>query len=612
MAYSTRTRVSTPSIQNTYTNRTSYTSTRPAPSPAPVPILSHQAAVYQHPQTYPPGPCPFFLSPPGQKTTDPSLSTQPTTQALYTTYPSRLRTGVTGLIQPERVSGGPKERKAFLAELDREMPFGGGINTPGYGRLSGSGTSTPRFDSPAPFPSSRRMTAASAATGAGLGSSRRGRVVNYAEKGSDDEDFSEEEDDFGEPASDPDDIDYGSRRRRIAGGGSRRESAAPLVVGGLEHQAAMRAGKLRRKMEELDRGWTWLGDRTPGDRVRSQVAGVTKHVYKSEDELQKEAARPEMLIPITIDFDVQSTHPDQQGLKIRDRFLWNLNEPFITPYQFSIIFCEDIGIPISPYAQRIQDLIEKQIEENQNAAEIDVTNEDVMESDVVWSDEEVEGVMDDTFENGDGDKDGDEESKEKQMEEEQDQEEAQEKEQEREQKEDRERSRKRKREGKDGKERNWAEPDCRVIVNLDVQIYSYLLRDRIEWDLSSPLPPSLFAKHYCTELGLTGEAIPAITCAITEEILKHKRDALDLDLFASTHPVEQAKWEKGTTQPRVNVNQKGGAKTLVGVWRDWWEREEFGPVLVELTMEEMEKRDMERTREVRRNNRAGVPLKRRR
>lgn len=185
---------------------------------------------------------------------------------------------------------------------------------------------------------------------------------------------------------------------------------------------------------------------------------------RSEDELQKEAERPEMLIPITIDFDVQSTHPDQQGLKIRDRFLWNLNEPFITPYQFSIIFCEDIGIPISPYAQRIQDLIEKQIEENQNAAEIDVTNEEVTENDVVWSDEEVEGVMDDAVENGDGIKGGDDESKERQVEEEQEQE------QEQDEKEDKERSRKRKREReeKDDKERNWAEPDCRIIVNVSL------------------------------------------------------------------------------------------------------------------------------------------------
>jgi chromatin structure-remodeling complex subunit SFH1 len=48
-----------------------------------------------------------------------------------------------------------------------------------------------------------------------------------------------------------------------------------------------------------------------------------------------------------------------------------------------------------------------------------------------------------------------------------------------------------------------------------------------------------------------------------------------------------------------------------GIWRDWWEREEFGPVLVELSMEEMEKREMERTREARRLMR-GVTNKRRR
>lgn len=207
---------------------------------------------------------------------------------------------------------------------------------------------------------------------------------------------------------------------------------------------------------------------------------VVRSFNRSEDELSKEAERPEMLIPITIDFDVQSTHPDQQGLKIRDRFLWNLNEPFITPYQFSIIFCEDIGIPISPYAQRIQDLIEKQIEENQNAAEIDVTNEEVTENDVVWSDEEVEEVMDDAVENGDGNKDGDDKSKEQQLEEDQEQE------QEQGEKEDKERSRKRKREreGKDGKERNWAESDCRIIVNVSFLSSSTSL-ERLKHAISS-------------------------------------------------------------------------------------------------------------------------------
>lgn len=139
-------------------------------------------------------------------------------------------------------------------------------------------------------------------------------------------------------------------------------------------------------------------------------------------------------------------------------------------------------------------------------------------------------------------------------------------------------------------------PDAQI--QLDVQIYSHILRDRIEWDISSSLPPSVFAKHYCSELGLTGEAIPLIAHAIHDELLKHKRDALELELFSLSHPEEQAKWEK-TPGGLPRTNNRYGAKPLVGVWREWGEKEEFGPVLVELTMEEMERRELERTREAR-------------
>jgi len=142
-----------------------------------------------------------------------------------------------------------------------------------------------------------------------------------------------------------------------------------------------------------------------------------------------------------------------------------------------------------------------------------------------------------------------------------------------------------------------------------VQIFTYVLRDRIEWDLSSPLPPSEFARHYCAELGLTGEAIPLVAHAIHEELLKHKRDALELDLFQHSHPSEQAKWER-TGGQRATTNRYG-ARKLVGVWRDWWERDEFSPMLVELSMEDMEKREAERSREARRMMRT-VGTKRRR
>ena len=208
---------------------------------------------YHHPSTYSPGPLAFFLAPPGQLTGDPTLSTPPVSQALRTTYPSRLRTGITGLLQPETVTGGPREREFFFAELDREL---GNVR-------SGSGTSTPRYDSPA----ARRQT-----TFSGRRTGRLG-AVSYAEEASDEEDEDgEEEEEIGEAPSDPDDMDYGRSGRK-------RKKGERTGVGGMDHQAAIRLGKLRKRKDELDRGWTWLGDRVPGERVRSQLVRATNHQF---------------------------------------------------------------------------------------------------------------------------------------------------------------------------------------------------------------------------------------------------------------------------------------------------------------------------------------------
>jgi hypothetical protein len=49
---------------------------------------------------------------------------------------------------------------------------------------------------------------------------------------------------------------------------------------------------------------------------------------RSEEVLEKEANKLEALIPITIDFDVPNPNPDLAGIKIKDRFLWNLNGQF--------------------------------------------------------------------------------------------------------------------------------------------------------------------------------------------------------------------------------------------------------------------------------------------
>ncbi|WWC88107.1 uncharacterized protein L201_003011 [Kwoniella dendrophila CBS 6074] len=566
-----------------------------------------QSTAYHHPQSFSPGVLPYFTAPPGQRTTDPSLNTPPTSQALYTTYPSRIRTGISSLVQPENITGGSKEREAFIAEQERELAQ---IQKGGGG--GGSGTSTPRYDSPIPnkrpgltsnFSSSRRN-----------GGTGRGRV-NYAENASDDDDEDDDEDeedselsDLEEPDSDPDDDNYGSRRRpgteRTARQSSRRDNS--LIVGGYEHQLAMKAGKAKRKREEMDKGWTWLGDRTPAERVRSLHAKVTRHAYVSEELLEKEADRPELLVPISIDLDIPNTDPNGQGIRIKDRFLWNINEPFIDPLQFAQTFCDDLAIPIT-HAATISELIKNQLEENQNAVEIDISNEEVNEDDVIWSDEEFEEVesqmdLDGSSSpvtpaiNGDSTQAISEKAnvetevpEDKEVEEEQDEEEEKE------------------------KEKVWEEADCRIIVNLDVQIYTHILRDRIEWDLSSTLPPSEFAKQYCSELGLSGEAIPLITWSIHEELLKHKKDALELDLFNLTHPEEQIKFEKLNIQPKTNLSNhshrrsnhyftsvNGKGKGLNGIWRDWFERDEYQPVLIELSTDEIIQREQERLRESRR------------
>lgn len=161
-------------------------------------------------------------------------------------------------MQPENITGGPKEREHFLAELDKEL----------FATHSPSAASTPR-DSPAPY-NPYGATRRNVTTTSG----RRSKMVSYAEHGSDEdeEDEEEEEDsDPEDPASDPEDTSYGERYKR------KRERSNALP--GYDSQVAAKQGKLKRKKDEMDRGWTWLGDRCPGERVRSQRTQMTKHHY---------------------------------------------------------------------------------------------------------------------------------------------------------------------------------------------------------------------------------------------------------------------------------------------------------------------------------------------
>lgn len=150
---------------------------------------------------------------------------------------------------------------------------------------------------------------------------------------------------------------------------------------------------------------------------------------------------------------------------------------------------------------------------------------------------------------------------------------------------------------------------------IDVQIATYHLMDHIEWDLLSPLTPEDFARQLCSELGLAGEAIPLIAHAIHEELMKHKKDAVEWGVIGgdkepSATAVLAAGAEDGRGSGGIFVKDKTGLghswgrtprdgrgpKTLRSVWRDWADAEEYSTRFEVLTAEEVERREIEKER----------------
>ncbi|KAH7909819.1 hypothetical protein BJ138DRAFT_1136396 [Hygrophoropsis aurantiaca] len=158
--------------------------------------------------------------------------------------------------------------------------------------------------------------------------------------------------------------------------------------------------------------------------------------------------------------------------------------------------------------------------------------------------------------------------------------------------------------------------ECRVVLSIDVQISTHHLLDHIEWDLLSPLTPEAFSRQLCNDLGLSGEAIPLVAHAIHEELMKHKKDAIEWGVIGGDREVPE---DYASDKPRDKsglglVKDKTGLglgwgrtpkdgrgpKVLRSVWRDWPEAEEFRTRFEVLSAEEVERREIEKERASRR------------
>ncbi|KYK58563.1 hypothetical protein DCS_05580 [Drechmeria coniospora] len=131
----------------------------------------------------------------------------------------------------------------------------------------------------------------------------------------------------------------------------------------------------------------------------------------------------------------------------------------------------------------------------------------------------------------------------------------------------------------------------RCIVNLNLNLASMLYTDKFEWSLLHPPGTAeAFAKVTCADLGLTGEWVPAMTHAIYEAVLRLKKEACEAGGLVGG-------W--GGAQQDLLNDAANGAEAG---WRydpehladDWEPKVEF------LSKEEIEKREGDRERQVRR------------
>ena len=367
--------------------------------------------------------------------------------------------------------------------------------------------------------------------------SRTSRHVYYAE----DEDDEDDEDDAEEP--DEDDLDDDDDEYNDAGSDDEEY--------GVQHRPKRRRGETRSRSPvdpeaeaELLPPGQQLGRPVPSHRLVVRPAKRTPHTYFTERQLEQQGDSTEVLVPIRIEFHTE-TH------RIKDVFLWNLHEQLISPYQFAHIFLQDLELPMQPYATQIESLIIQQLSDAMSALDsAGDGHERLIHLKTVARDRERKRL---------------------EIEAEQRRRAAQPMVLDSATSMPRKRGRPRKyplpeppaealeappapippepiyvppSEADEAKATDKtrihdtlakvdAEDDLRVMVEYEVQMARYMLRDRLEWDLCSTLTPETFAQTLVRDLGLPLEGGMLISHALHEQLLHHRRAAMELGLFGT-------------------------------------------------------------------------------
>ena len=131
------------------------------------------------------------------------------------------------------------------------------------------------------------------------------------------------------------------------------------------------------------------------------------------------------------------------------------------------------------------------------------------------------------------------------------------------------------------------EDASRCMLTMDITLHNKHFSDRFEWSLQHPAGTAEeFAQLTCADMGIGGEWVPALAHGIHDAIYRYKKDVFD---SGGLHPLGDVQWNYAAE------GQDAG-------WRVDHENlgESFAPKMETLSKEEIEKRDIDRERQIRR------------
>ena len=126
----------------------------------------------------------------------------------------------------------------------------------------------------------------------------------------------------------------------------------------------------------------------------------------------------------------------------------------------------------------------------------------------------------------------------------------------------------------------------RCLITLNINLMNRLYTDKFEWSLLHPPGfPEIFAKQTCADLGLTAEWVPAIAHAIYEAVLRLKKEVCENGGLVGYNDVDNDAAEG------VEAGWRYEPERLAADWE---------PTVEILSKEEIERREGDRERQIRR------------